>query len=339
MKLDPQVMKTAPPPPRWQEMTLPFQSPAKGKAIWQLINSVVPLFVMYFAMYVSLSYSYLLTLLLAFPAAGFIIRTFIIQHDCGHGSFFASSRANDFVGTICSFISVIPYHQWRHEHSIHHATSGNLSRRGIGDVNTITVKEYLARSRWEKFCYAAYRNPFVMFVLGPIYVFGIASRFVGPNSGRREARSVYLTNLAILIQIVGWSMVIGWRSVALIYIPVFIISGGAGIWLFYVQHQFEQSYWRESSEWDYATSALHGSSYYKLPAILQWFTGNIGFHHIHHLSPRIPNYMLQRCHDETPLFRNVTTFGIIRSLRCASLRLWDEERRRMVGFDYLKSLK
>ena len=332
-------MKATPPPPSWQEMVSPFQSPATGRAIWQLVNTIIPLFLMYYAMYRSLSYSYWLTLLLAFPTAGFIVRNFIIQHDCGHGSFFSSTRANDIVGTLCSFISVIPYYQWRHQHSIHHATSGNLSRRGIGDVDTITVREYLALSRWKKFCYAAYRNPVVMFLLGPIYVFGLASRFVDSKAGRREAGSVHLTNLAILTQIVGWSMVIGWKSLALIYVPTFIISGSLGIWLFYVQHQFEHSYWRDSSEWDYATSALYGSSYYKLPAILQWFTGNIGFHHIHHLSPRVPNYNLQRCHEETPLFRNVTTFGILRSLQCASLRLWDEERRQMVGFDHLKSLK
>ena len=339
MKYDPAVIKTAATPSGWQEMVNPFQTPERRKAIWQLVNTIPPLFLMYYAMYRSLSFSYWLTLLLAFPTAGFVIRTFIIQHDCGHGSFFSSARSNDIVGTICSFFTIIPYHQWRHEHAVHHATSGNLSRRGVGDVNTITVSEYLARSRWQRFCYAAYRHPLVMFIIGPIYVFGIASRFVGPHSGAREARSVRLTNLAILAQVVGWSMIIGWRALAIIYIPTFIISGSIGIWLFYVQHQFEQSYWRDSAEWDYATSALHGSSYYKLPAVLQWFTGNIGFHHIHHLSPRIANYNLQRCHEATPLFREVTTFGIIHSIRCATLRLWDDERRKMVGFDYLKTIK
>lgn len=339
MKHDSTVIRPVNPPARWQDMVLPFQVPATGRAVWQLVNTLVPLMFLYYAMYRSLAYSYWLTLLLAIPTAGLIVRTFIIQHDCGHGSFLQSTRANDIIGTICSFISIVPYYQWRHEHSIHHATSGNLSRRGVGDVSTITVKEYLALSRWGRFSYAVYRNPLVMFLIGPIYVFALSARFIGNSSGRREKRSVHLTNLAILVQVVGWSMTIGWSALALIYVPTFIISGGVGIWLFYVQHQFETTYWKDSTDWDYATSALHGSSYYKLPAILQWFTGNIGFHHIHHLSPKVPNYNLQRCHDETPHFRNVTTFGIFQSFRCASLRLWDEESNRMVGFDYLRSLK
>ncbi|MFN7828729.1 MAG: fatty acid desaturase [Acidobacteriota bacterium] len=339
MKYDSNVIKSTEPPPRWQDLVKPYQKSDNLRSIWQLVNTIIPLFVMYYAMYRSLSYSYWLTLLLALPTAGLHIRTFIFQHDCGHGSFFSSSKANDIVGTICGFISIIPYYQWRHEHAIHHATSGDLSRRGIGDVNTLTVKEYLALSKWKRFLYAAYRNPIIMFLIGPIFVFGLASRFVGKNSGKREARNVYLTNAGILAQIVGWSMVIGLKSVVLLYLPTFVISGGVGIWLFYVQHQFDHSYWRQTSEWDYATSALQGSSYYRLPRLLQWFTGNIGFHHIHHLSPKVPNYRLQKCHEATPLFQNVTTFGILESFKCAPLRLWDEEHRRMVGFDYVRSIQ
>lgn len=339
MKYDSKVIKSTTPPPRWQDLVKPFQTPETVRGIWQIVNTIVPLFLIYYAMYRSLSYSYWLTLLLALPTAGLYVRTFIIQHDCGHGSFFSSPKANDIVGTFCSFFSIIPYYQWRHEHAIHHATSGDLSRRGVGDINTLTVKEYLAATPWQRFYYGIYRHPLVFTLIGPTYVFGIFSRFVGKNSGAREKRNVYLTNLVLLAQLVGWSMAIGFKAVAMIWLPVFLIGGGTGVWLFYVQHQYENSYWRTTREWDYATSALQGSSYYRLPRLLQWFTGNIGFHHIHHLSPKIPNYKLQECHDQTPLFQQVNTFGIIESLKCARLRLWDEENRRMVGFDHLKTLK
>lgn len=338
MKYDANILKSTVPPPRWQDLVKPYQQAENRRAVWQVVNTILPLGATYYFMYRSLSWHYGVTILLTLVAAGLSIRTFIIQHDCGHGSFFSSQKANDFVGTICGFLSLIPYYQWRHEHAIHHATSGNLARRGVGDVTTLTVREYLALTRWQRFSYAIYRQPLVMLLIGPTFIFGIMSRVVGPHSGKREKFNVHLTTGMVLAQLGGWSWVIGWQTVLLLWAPVFLIAGAAGIWLFYVQHQYENTYWRTPEEWDYSPSALEGSSYYRLPRLLQWFTGNIGFHHIHHLSPRIPNYRLEECHDQTPLFQKVTTFGIRESLRCARLRLWDEENRRMVGFDYARSL-
>lgn len=337
MKYDASVLKSTVPPPRWQDLVKPYQQADNRRAVWQVINTILPLGVTYYLMYRSLSWHYGATILLTLVAAGLSIRTFIIQHDCGHGSFFSSQKANDLVGTFCGFLSLIPYYQWRHEHAIHHATSGNLARRGVGDVTTLTVHEYLALSRWQRLVYAVYRQPLVMLLIGPTFIFGIMSRVVGPHSGRREKLNVHLTTGMVLAQLVGWSWLIGWQTVLLLWAPVFLIAGAVGIWLFYVQHQYDNTYWRAPEEWDYSPSALEGSSYYRLPRLLQWFTGNIGFHHIHHLSPRIPNYRLEECHVQTPHFQKVTTFGIWESLRCARLRLWDEENRRMVGFDYARS--
>ena len=338
MKYDSTVIKSTTPPPRWQDLVKPYQTPETLKSVWQVVNTVIPLFLMFYVMYRGMSYSYWLTLLLAIPTAGLMVRLFIIQHDCGHGSFFKSSKANDLVGTFCAFLTGIPYFQWRHEHAIHHATSGDLQRRGVGDVNTLTVNEYLALPPLKRFEYAFYHHPLVMLLIGPTYVFGLCSRFVGKHSGKRERNNVYLTNAVILAQIVGWSWLIGFKTFMLLWGPVFIIAGVAGVWLFYVQHQYENTYWRNTKEWDYATAAVQGSSFYHLPRILQWFTGNIGYHHIHHLSPKIPNYKLQRCHEETPMFQTAVELTFRESLKCASLRLWDEEHRKMVGFAYLKTL-
>lgn len=337
MKNDTITVNAAPAPSRWQEIVRPYQGPEGLKSAWQLTNTIGLLAICYYAMYRSLDYSYWLTLLLILPTAGMSVRTFIIQHDCGHGSFFKSSALSDFVGTCCGFLTLIPYQQWRHEHSIHHASSGDLSRRGVGDVNTLTVKEYLALSPRKKLEYSIYRNPLVMLLAGPTYIFGICSRFVGSHSGAREKRSVLLTNLMIVVQIVGWSWLIGFGTFISLWLPVFLVSGAAGIWLFYVQHQYEDTYWRTSSDWDYATAAIRGSSFYHLPRILHWFTGNIGFHHIHHLSPKIPNYRLRRCHIENPLFQTAKTMTLRESLKSASLRLWDEDLNRMVGFRELKT--
>ncbi len=335
MKYDSTVVKAVP-PPRWQDLVRPYQTSETVKSVWQMVNTLLPLAACYYAMYLSLD-RYWLTLLLALPTAGLTVRTFIIQHDCGHGSFFKSSRANDLVGSFCGFLTLIPYHQWRHEHSIHHATSGDLDRRGVGDVNTLTVREYLALPRRKRIEYAIYRHPLIMLLIGPTYIFGICSRFVGMHSGPRERRSVYLTNFMLLAQLLGWSYLIGFTTFISLWLPGFLISGAAGIWLFYVQHQYETTYWHRSGDWDYATAAIQGSSLYHLPAILHWFTGNIAFHHVHHLSPKIPNYKLQRCHEENPFFQSVRSLTLRESLRSASLRLWDEEHGCMVGFGDLKA--
>ena len=322
----------------WRNLVDPYMTPDNKRSIWQIVNTIIPLVATYCLMYLSLSYSFWLTLALALPAGGFMLRTFIIMHDCGHGSFFESARANHWAGTICGILVNTPYFQWTHEHAIHHATSGNLDRRGVGDVVTLTVKEYLSRPRWGRFTYRLYRHPLVIFGLGPHYLFLLSSRFVGKHSGPRERRGVYLTNVALLTL---WGFLIwalGLPAFVLVWAPVQIIAGVSGVWLFYVQHQYEDTYWQRHKDWDYGTAAVMGSSYYKLPRILQWFSGNIGFHHIHHLSAKIPNYKLEACHRENPLFQQAPTLTFWKSLRCMNLKLWDEDQQRLIGFGELKRL-
>ncbi len=303
-----------------------------------MCTTLIPLALNLYLMYLSLPVSYWLTLALSVPAAGLLVRTFIIMHDCGHGSFFPSRMANDIVGFFTGVLVLTPYKQWRRDHAIHHATSGDLEHRGHGDVTTLTVNEYLALSRWERFRYRVYRNPIVLFGIGPI-VLAVKQRLPTPGetTGRKEKWSVWLTNLAIVVLVVLFSLLIGFWSVVMIYAPVFMISGAIGIWLFYVQHQFEDTYWDRRPEWEYPVAALHGSSYFKLPAVLQWFTGNIGLHHVHHLSPLIPNYKLQDCHEENPVFQQVTTLTLWASLKTLSLKLWDEEKRKLIGWRDLKT--
>jgi omega-6 fatty acid desaturase (delta-12 desaturase) len=236
-------------------------------------------------------------------------------------------------------LTLTPFGQWRHSHALHHASSGDLDRRGNGDVDTLTVREYLSRSRWERIKYRILRNPFILFGIGPIH-FMIDNR-IPPKGNRlrgREAASVWSTNLGIAAIVAALSMWIGWRAVFLIYFPAMYIAAATGIWLFYVQHQFEGTYWKDHGEWDYATAAIRGSSYFKLPAILQWFTGSIGLHHIHHLGPRIPNYRLQRCHEENEMFHDVTILTIRQSLSTLRLALWDESTEQLIGFRDLKHL-
>ncbi len=333
MKFDSSVIKSATVVPHWQDLVKKYSAPDNWRSVWQIANSLIPYIAVWYLMYRSLSVSYWLTLLLAPIAAGLMTRIFIILHDCGHGSFFKSSRVNHFVGTICGILTHTPYFQWTREHAIHHASSGDLSRRGVGDVTTLTVNEYQALSKWDQLKYRLYRHPLIMLGIGPQYIFLLRHRFTGKHSGRRERNNLYLINLGIMTLYGSLSWIIGLQAFLMIFAPIMIISGTAGVWLFYVQHQYEDSYWRGRSEWDYATSALVGSSYYKLPRILQWFSGNIGFHHIHHLSPKIPNYKLQRCHEENPIFQDSTILDIRSSLKSASLKLWDEEQGRMVGFN------
>jgi omega-6 fatty acid desaturase (delta-12 desaturase) len=336
MKFDTEVIKSATVSPHWQDLVKKYQVPDNWRSVWQIANSVVPYIALCYLMYRSLSVSYWLTLALAPVAAGLMTRIFIILHDCGHGSFFKSSKANHAVGTICGILTHTPYHQWTREHAIHHATSGDLSRRGVGDVDTLTVKEYLALPKWGRLKYRLYRNPLVLMGVGPHFIFLFRHRFTSKVSGRRERNNLYLTNLGMLAVYGSLWWMIGLKAVLMIFAPIVIIAGAVGVWLFYVQHQYENTYWRGRADWDYATSALLGSSYYKLPRVLQWFSGNIGFHHIHHLSPKIPNYKLQRCHEENPLFQESTVLGLRTSLKSASMRLWDEERGQMVGFNDLK---
>ncbi len=313
-------------------MVAKYQQPAWGRGLWQLINTLVPYAALWALMYVTRGVSIWLTGALALLAAGFLVRVFIIFHDCGHGSFFSSRRANDNLGFILGVLSFTPYFHWRWEHALHHATSGDLDRRGTGDVWTMTVQEYLEASRWKRFGYRLMRNPFILFVLAPLYVFLIKQRIPSAKAARRERNSVYATNLAILAVATGLTFLFGFKTYVLIQLVIMMASGAAGLWLFYVQHQFEGVYWERGDDWDYCTAALKGSSFYKLPKVLQWFSGNIGFHHIHHLSPRIPNYHLEKCHKAEPLFQTVKPVTLFGSLKSLTFRLWDEQRRKLVGF-------
>ena len=316
-----------------------FQQPSLGRAAWQTANTLGGYALTWYLIWVSVAVSWWLVIPLAILGAGFVVRIFIIFHDCGHGSYFESRRANDILGFITGVLTLTPYYHWRWEHNIHHATSGHLDKRGTGDILTLTVQEYLESSRWRRFAYRLARNPFVLFVLAPLYLFIIRERFPSPKANKRERHSVYWMNLAIAGMALGLSLVFGLKSYLLIQLMITATAGAAGVWLFYVQHQFEGVYWERDEDWDFTKAALEGSSFYKLPRVLQWFTGNIGFHHIHHLNARIPNYNLEKCHKAHPAFQAVRPITFFGSLKSLSFRLWDEQRRKLVGFGYLRELK
>ncbi len=300
--------------------------------MFDLATSVVPYLALTAAMYVLFDVSILLVLLLAVPAAGFLLRTFIVFHDCAHGSFFRWRGANRYVGIACSLLVYQPFHVWRHEHAVHHATAGDLDNRGMGDVDTLTVAEYRELSWLGRLGYRLMRNPFVLLVLGPLWALFLEPRLIPGWARERFWRKILATDAAIVAIFCLLGVLFGWVPVLLIQLPSAMMAGSAGVWLFFVQHQFEGVYWQRSDEWTYAESALRGSSYLKLPRILQFFTGNIGLHHVHHMSPRIPNYNLQRAHDENPVFHDVPTLSLWEGIRTFRLKLYDEERGQLVGF-------
>ncbi len=321
--------------PGWQAIVRKYQTPDLRRSLWQIANSFGGLLVLGALMYLALGVGYWLTLLLAVPAAGFLVRIFIIQHDCGHGAFFRSKRANDVVGGLSGVLTATPYNFWRKTHAIHHAHHAELEERGVGDVWTMTVDEYASAPWWKRAGYRVFRHPLFLFGVAPAFNFLLVQRFpLGARASWRtgEKRSVWLTNAAIAVLLTGSSLLIGVVPTFVIGLPVILLAASAGTWLFYVQHQFERTYWEHTPTWDYTLAALHGSSYYSLPRVLQWFSGNIGFHHIHHLSPRIPNYNLERCHRENPTLQRVTKLTLVGSFRTVALALWDEDRRRLVTF-------
>jgi omega-6 fatty acid desaturase (delta-12 desaturase) len=326
----------------WQKLVRQYQQPDIKKSSAQLINSIGGLLITWTLMYFSMRVGYWLTLLLSIPAAGFVIRIFIIQHDCGHGSFFKSRKANTWIGSICGVLTFTPYSAWRKSHAIHHAHHAELEERGIGDVWTLTVEEYNASPRSRRFFYRVFRNPLFLFVLTPAINFIILHRLpikIDERWRNGEKASIHWTNAAIVLALVGLGLWLGFLEVIAIQLPIISIAAAVGTWLFYVQHQFEKTYWEHTPEWNYTLAAMHGSSYYKLPRILQWFTGNIGFHHIHHLSPRIPNYNLEACHTENPMFQQVVQLTLWQSFKTTSLSLWDEGRQRLVTFREAKQLR
>jgi omega-6 fatty acid desaturase (delta-12 desaturase) len=322
----------------WKLLVAPYQRSATGQALWQVANSFIPYMLLWYLMYLTRDAPLWLNTLLSVCAAAFLVRIFIIFHDCGHGSFLASRRANDVVGFVAGIFTFTPYYHWRAEHAAHHAASGCLDRRESGgDIWTMTVREFLEAPRKTRIAYRLARNPFVLFVIAPLFVFVIKHRFSYAWADRRELHSVWLTNLAILCTALLLSSIFGFAAYLRIQMTVLFASGAAGLWLFYVQHQFEGVYWERTDKWDRTAAALQGGSYYKLPAILQWFSGNIGFHHIHHLSPRIPNYHLQKCHEGSELFRRIKPITLVSALKSLDYRLWDEERRALVGYPGIRS--
>ena len=320
--------------PDWMKAIAAFSRSDTRKAVWQLINTLVPYLGLMALMTVSvaLDWPYFVALLLAVPAAGFSLRIFIFFHDCCHDSYFASRRANRIVGTITGILTLTPFDAWKRSHNIHHATAGDLDNRGTGDIWTMTVDEYLGASRLKRLGYRLVRNPFFLLLVVPFWLSIIAYRIPNPREGRAAMASVMLTNLALALIVTAFALTVGWKTYLMVQVPVTLIAWSIGVWLFYVQHQYEDAYWEHADRRSPIDAALKGSSYYKLPGWLQWFTGSIGLHHIHHLRPRIPNYHLQACQDTVPALQSVKPLTIRKSLRSAALNLWDEANGRMVGF-------
>lgn len=321
----------------YRSLVAPFEKPSAAKSVWQIVNSFGSFALLWAAMYFTRTYSWWLTVPLAMVNGLFLVRIFIIFHDCGHGSFFTSKKANAVVGFFSGLLTFTPYHHWRWQHSVHHATSGNLDERGTGDIWTMTVDEYLAASPARRFAYRVARNPLFLFGIGPLFLFVLWHRVPSAKARPRERREVHVMTASILAMASALSWVFGLRDYAIIQAIILMVGGGTGLWMFYVQHQFEDVYWEKDAKWDHATAALEGSSFYKLPRILQWFSGNIGFHHIHHLSSRIPNYNLERCFRAVPEFQKVKPITLLSSLKTLRLRLWDAQNRRMIGFSELQS--
>ncbi len=306
----------------------------RGKSLWQLGNSAVLFFGTWALMYLLLDVSYWATLALTVPAAFFLIRLFIIQHDCGHGSFFRSQALANWVGRVIGVLTLTPYTYWRKTHAMHHAASGNLEHRGFGDINTLTIAEYAALSRWGKVRYRIYRNPIVIFGVGAALHFLVLHRlpFIVPRTWKRERLSILLTNVGIAGVVIAGGTLLGWREFLLVQLPITLLACSIGVWLFYIQHQYEHTYWEHDPQWSYDAAALHGSSYLELPGVLRWATGNIGLHHIHHLNARIPNYRLPEVLRDHPELTRVSRITIRESFRSMRLALWDEAERRLVSF-------
>lgn len=316
----------------------PFEKADVKKSIRQMINTILPFFAAWILAYQALQISVFLTIPLAIVAAGFVVRMFIIFHDCTHGSFFKNKKSNAVVGTIMGILTLFPYEKWKREHSIHHASSGNLDKRGVGDIWVMTIEEYVEASRWTRLQYRLYRNPLVMFGLGPLFLILVTSRFNRKDARKKERNNTYLINLSLVVLYALVIALVGWKAFLIVQGTTMFTAGVLGIWLFYVQHTFEDSYFEDESEWDYVKAAIEGSSYYELPKVLQWVTGNIGFHHVHHLSPRVPNYNLEQAHTATPPLQKATTIGLWSSLKSLRYKLYDAPNKTFVTFRDIKHL-
>jgi omega-6 fatty acid desaturase (delta-12 desaturase) len=323
-------------PKKWNGIILKYNKSSLSSSIWQLINSVGAYFLLWVVMVLAMKVSFWLVLPLIPLAAGLLIRVFIIFHDCGHGSFFKSKKLNVVVGKACGILAFTPYHKWTDKHRAHHQTVGNLDKRGQGDVWTLTVEEYQAQTPLKRFLYRIFRHPFFMIIIGGPLSFLVLHRFTSRGLTSKQKQNVYFTNVVLALLIGGMSWLIGWQTFLLIQLPVMYLAGVGGVYLFYLQHQYEDVIWSRTEEWDYHQMALHGSSFFKLPVLLRWFTGNIGYHHIHHLGPTIPNYNLVKCHDENPVFQQVKPITLLKSFGSLKLRLWDEKNQRIVSFRELR---
>jgi omega-6 fatty acid desaturase (delta-12 desaturase) len=330
-----------PPTIDWNTLLAPYRSPVAWRSIWQLASTVLLFVACWLLMQWSLSVGYWLTLLLAVPTAMMVVRLFMLQHDCGHGSFFRSKRANSIVGGILGVVTLVPYTYWRKTHAIHHATSGDLDGRDFGDIDTLTVREYLSRSKAQRVMYRVYRHWLVLLVVGPVWQFVIKHRLPldAPKAWKREWASVHWTNVGLAAAVVLMCWLVGWRTFLAVQVPITLIAGAIGVYLFYVQHQYEDTYWRYREAWNYYASGLEGASHLVMPKLLQWWTANIGLHHIHHVASRIPNYRLQQCFDDNPVLQKVTTLSLPASVKTLWLTLWDEDERKLVGFRELRRIR
>ena len=335
MKLDREQVQ------HWKKVLSPYFGPDDRRSAWQMGYTTVLFMGVWALMYWSLGVGYWLTLLLAFPTAGLLMRLFMFQHDCGHGSYFKSHRLACVAGSVIGVLTLTPYHYWRKTHALHHAHAGDLDLRSFGDITTVTVKEYEAMSSKQRSWYRLYRNPVFLFGFAAAFQFIVKHRFPWdvPKDWKREWKSVWWTNAALVTIIGGAWFTIGIGPLLMIQLPITLISCAIGVWLFYVQHQFEEAYWHRHEDWNYFDAGLHGSSFLKLPKVLQWFTANIGLHHVHHLSARIPNYRLQRCHDENPELWEAPRMTLWGGLKTLHLSLWDEGRRKLISFREYRRLQ
>jgi len=319
----------------WAQILARYREPNPVRSFIEIGVTLLPLAGLWALSWATIHFGYWeFSLLLALPAAGFLVRLFMIQHDCGHGAFFRNRQTNDWVGRVLGVLTLTPYDFWRRTHAFHHATSGNLDRRGLGDIDTLTVAEYKDMSFLGRLRYRLYRHPVVMFGLGPAYLFLLQHRW--PRGLMRAGAEPWLstmgTNLAIAAIVAPLMWFIGVGPFLLIHLPISLLAATFGVWLFYVQHQFVDTSWDHAADWQLQDAALHGSSHYDLPAVLRWFTANIGIHHVHHLSSRIPYYRLRRVLQDNPALKDVNHLSLAQSFGCVRLVLWDEERRRLVTF-------